>query len=82
MITTQTIVSAFINSKHGWAVAEQFEATFDGGESFEEQNYNALMYIRDAVRNVIKSDVLSNESEAALEEYMDELEDYIVDEGR
>jgi len=82
MITTQTIVSAFINSKHGWAVAEQFEATFDGGEPFEEQNYNALMYIRDAVRDVVKSNVLSNESEAALEEYIDELEDYIVDEGR
>jgi hypothetical protein len=82
MITTQTIVSAFINSKHGWAVAKQFEATFDGGEPFEEQNYNALLYIRDAVNNIINSDVLSNESEAALGEYMDELEDYIVDEGR
>jgi hypothetical protein len=82
MITTQTIVSAFINSKHGWAVAEQFEATFDGGEPFEKQNYNALLYIRDAARDVVKSNVLSNESEAALEEYIDELEDYIVDEGR
>ena len=78
MITTQTIVSAFINSKHGWAVSEQFEATFDG-EAFEEQNYNALMYIRESVRDVLNSDILSENTHDELQEYADNLEDYIAE---
>ena len=76
MITTQSIVSAFINSKHGWAVAEQFEATFDG-ESFEEQNMNALTYIEQTVRDVFNSDVLNEEANDELEDYLTQLREYL-----
>jgi len=76
MITTQTIVSAFINAKHGWAVAEQFEATFDG-EEFEEQNINALAYIEQAVRDIFNSSILNTEANDELEDYLVELHNYL-----
>lgn len=74
---TVDVIKAIINAQHGWAVADQFESTFIG-EPFEEQNYNALMYIRETIRNILNSDVLSDDSYRALTEYNDELEDYIV----
>ena len=39
VIQTVDLVKAFINSHHGWAVADQFQDTFNG-EGFEEQNHN------------------------------------------
>ena len=54
MIQTVDFVASYVNSKHGWAVAEQFTDSFNG-EAFEEQNYNALLYIRDTVRSILKS---------------------------
>ena len=76
MITTQTIVSAFINSKHGWSVAEQFEATFDG-EDFEEQNINALTYIKQAVKDILNSGILDIDANDELEDYLSELRNYL-----
>lgn len=71
------LISAVIDSQHGWAVSEQFEATFDG-ESFEVQNYNALRYIRDTVETLLQSDLLSDTAQDILQTYRDELEDYMV----
>jgi hypothetical protein len=76
---TVDVVKAVITAKHGWAVAEQFEDTFNG-ESFEEQNYNALMYIRTTVENILRSEVLSEKAHDELFTYADDLEDYIVGE--
>ncbi len=78
--TVDFIVEAFIAKRHGWSVAEQFLDTFNG-ETFEKQNYNALLYIRDTTRDVINSNILNDDSEAALQRYADELEDYIVGGG-
>jgi hypothetical protein len=75
MVTTVELIASYINSKHGWAVAEQFESTFNG-ESFDEQNFNALKYIKDTVNNVLKSDVLSLESQDELQEYQSKMEEY------
>ncbi len=78
MITTvDFIVEGYIQKKHGWSVAEQCLSTFNG-ESFEEQNFNALMYIRESVRDVLSSDLLSENAQDELQSYADELEDYIV----
>ena len=77
MLTTSTLVQALINSEHGWAVAEQFEDTFNG-ESFENQNYNALMYIRETLDKVLNSDLLHEDVLDELQTYRDELEGYIT----
>jgi len=76
MITTLDLVAAYINSKHGWAVAEQFESTFQG-EDFAEQNFNALMYIKQCVDDILKSELLGEFAEEELQDYKDGLEDYI-----
>ena len=73
----ETIASAVINSKHGWAVAEQFESTFSG-ESFEEQNNNALGYIHNTLVNLISSDVLNEDATEELSEYVEKLGEYLM----
>jgi hypothetical protein len=76
MINTTQLVKAFINSHHGWAVADQFEATFDG-EEFEKQNFNALTYIEQAVRDIFNSGILNVEANDELEDYLVELHNYL-----
>jgi hypothetical protein len=81
MVTTVELVKALVNAKHGWAVADQFEATFND-EPFEEQNYNALIYIRGTVRELLNSDLLSEYPHDKLQTYSDDLEDYIAREDK
>jgi hypothetical protein len=76
MINTTQLVKAFINSHHGWAVADQFEATFDG-EEFEKQNFNALTYIEQAVSDIFNSGILNVEANDELEDYLVELHNYL-----
>ena len=76
MITTQSIVSAFIKSKHGLPTAKQFEATFEG-EPFEDQNNNAFIHIEQAVRDVFNSDILNVDANDELEDYLVELGNYL-----
>ena len=78
---TVDLVKAIINSKHGWAVADQFEATFND-EAFEEQNYNALEYIRESVESILRSNLLSDDAQDELQTYRDDLEDYMVEAGQ
>ena len=74
---TADLVRAIIYSHHGWAVADQFEDTF-GGESFEEQNDNALRYIRETVEQLLRSELLSETAHDELQSYRDDLEDYLA----
>jgi hypothetical protein len=71
------IIKAIINGEHGWAVAEQFEVTFNG-ESFEEQNINALGYIRDCLKyEVMRSNVFNDDAMRLIKVYYDELVEYL-----
>jgi len=74
----QKVVKNYISATHGWAVADQFEVTFDG-EGFEKQNLNALIYIRKAVNELLNSDVLNEDAFDELQTYADALEDYLVE---
>ena len=79
MITTvDFLVEGYIQKKHGWAVAEQFLNTYNG-ESFEEQNYNALAYIRESVRDVLSSDILNEKAHDQLQTYCNDLEQYMAE---
>ena len=80
MLTTVDLVTALINSEHGWAVAGQFEDTFNG-ERFDNQNYNALVYIRDTINELLRSNLLHEDAQDELQTYRDELEDYIMGGG-
>ena len=70
------VVSAVINARHGWAVADQFKDSFEG-QSFDKQNYNALRYIQAEVKVILQSDLLSEEAQLELEEYKEELDNYL-----
>lgn len=77
-ITTKDVATAFINSKHGWAVAEQFEAIFEdlSQENLAKQNYNALKYIRQSITDLANSKVLCEDSREELVEVAEELTQY------
>lgn len=75
-ITTSEVVKAFIDSHHGWAVAEQFEDSFINGD-FAEQNTNALEYIAEAVEDLIESNCLSDGCNTELSSYLEDLNDFL-----
>lgn len=77
-ITTKDVASAFITSKHGWAVAEQFEDIYNdlSQQKLAEQNYNALKYIRQSIGDLVNSGVLCEESREELIEVAEELTQY------
>ena len=80
MITTTDLVKAFINTHHGWAVADQFEDTFDPNgytPDFERQNPNALNYIMYSVEELMESDLLSDEAFDELNDYHKKLANYL-----
>jgi len=79
-VQTVDLVKAFINSNHGWAVADQFQDTFNGGD-FEDQNTNALDYIRNSVDALINSELLSDEVADELQVYLDRLEGFMFDQA-
>jgi hypothetical protein len=74
---TVDLVKAVINLHHGWAVADQFEATFEG-QSFEEQNINALRYIRGVVEDILHSKILSEDAHDEVHVYGENLGDYLA----
>ena len=71
------IIGAVIESKHGWAVGEQFVSTWDG-EDFEKQNTNALIYIEKTIKSLIGEDIFSEDTEAELVGYLLGLEEYLT----
>jgi len=75
MLTVKDIAQAFINSQHGWAVAEQFESIYDdlSEENLMKQNPNALRYIKDCLTELVRSKVFNEDSSDELVEIATEL---------
>jgi len=69
-MTVQTIVSALVNSDHGWAVRDQFDTTYDGSEDLEDQNANALELVSATIKELLESELLADSYE------LDELRTY------
>jgi len=72
------VVNAVINSEHGWAVAEQFESTWDdrSADNVSEQNSNAMDYIMDTINDLIKYNETFNEDAIdELQQYVDEIKE-------
>ena len=72
------LVKSVIEAEHGRAIAEQFEKTFNNEEKFEEANFNALRYIRNIIEEILRSRILNDYVQDELQEYRDDLEDYMV----
>jgi hypothetical protein len=72
----EEIAKSIINSEHGWAVAEQFESSFNNQtiEIFHEQNPNALNYIKNTVYSIIDSGAFNETIEDELRAYITNME--------
>lgn len=77
LILLQEVIQGHISNKLGPQVAEQFTNTFLGGEIFSEQNFNALVQIRNEINRLLDAGIFSPELEF-LEGYCQELEEHIV----
>jgi hypothetical protein len=79
MINTKDIVSAIIDSRHGWSVSEQFKTTFHNPteEMFCRQNINALVYIEEIISDIINSNLLNNNRIDELREYHMKLDKHL-----
>lgn len=78
-MTVQTIVSALVNSDHGWAVRDQFDNTFDGSEDLEDQNPNALELVSATVKELMESELLAEGYELdELKRYRDRIETHLA----
>ncbi len=75
----EQLIESYINSKHGWAVAEQFRTTWQNAviSVFEEQNYNALQYIKEAVVEILDAELLSEDAQDDLDAYFYSLNIYL-----
>ena len=73
----EEIIGAIIESQHGWAVKEQFIDTWNG-EDFENQNLNALRYIKNTINDLANSDIFSEEVEMDLVGYLIGLKEYLA----
>ena len=73
---TVTFVKAVIKSQHGWAVADQFEATYNDPtpDVFAEQNENALDYVKQTVEEILDSGLFVEEVEDGLRYYLTAME--------
>ena len=82
MLTLTNLVSSYINSQHGWAVRDQFEATFEGAEDLGLQNLNALHYIKESVDELLNSRLLDEDEAFELVVYYERLAAYLADTAR
>jgi len=74
----QEVVEAIIKSEHGWAVAEQFEVTWDNrsADSVEQQNSNAMDYITSTVEDLINdNEVFNDDTIEELQQYLDDIKE-------
>ena len=74
----ETVIKGIIESQHGWAVKEQFIDTWNGGD-FENQNLNALNYIKHTINDLANSGIFSEEVEMDLVGYLIGLKEYLAD---
>lgn len=76
-MTLQELTSAFISTRHGWAVAEQFNHSYETND-FKSQNPNALEYIKNCIKDLLESDLLAESETEDLVGYYQDLKQHIL----
>ncbi len=71
------ITSKVIHATHGWAVAEQFDDTFGNTGELENQNPNALLYIKETVDDLVEYGPFDEDAIDELNEYLSDLRSYL-----
>jgi len=75
-MTLQELTSAFISTRHGWAVAAQFYHSYETND-FKSQNPNALEYIKNCIKDLLESDLLAESETEDLIAYFADLKEYL-----
>lgn len=75
----ETIISSYIESQWGRIVSNQFIKVYEEGEDFEEQNHNALRYILKSMKQIRESEILKEQYNEEIDEYMLNRSPYLSD---
>jgi len=80
-MTAVDFIKAIINAQHGWAVADQFESTYENPSpsNFSERNQEALDSIKETIEDLFDSNLLSEGLIDELNYYLDCM-DGLIDE--
>ena len=70
------LLKNIIESKYGWAIAEQFEDVFINGDDLENQNSNALEYIYDFISE-LDWDIFSDQSQMEINDIYEQLDEFL-----
>ena len=70
------LLKNIIESKYGWAIAEQFEDVFINGDDLENQNSNALLYIKDCISE-LDWDIFSDQSQMEINDIYEQLDEFL-----
>lgn len=75
-MNVQELVKAVIENNYGWAVADQFNSSYEE-DNFERLNGNALTYIKQSIESLLRSNLLNEDAEAEVEWYYIKLKKYL-----
>lgn len=69
---------AFNSTWEGRGISDQLTCTFEGNESFDDQNRNALEYVLNFINEILKAELFSAYHTSEIEEYRDRLAEYLA----
>lgn len=67
------LLEMVIQGKHGWAVSEQFNDTWNG-ESAEDKNGNAMEAIVETLQSLVENDLVSEYGKREIQNYLNRVE--------
>jgi hypothetical protein len=73
------IIKKCIESECGWAIAEQFESTWEDRSDFANCNINALEDISIEIDNLMDSEVFTKYAISEIDTYRTELDNFLKD---
>lgn len=71
------IIRKCIESECGWAIAEQFESTWENRSDFKNCNINALEDISSEIDNLMDSTVFTKYAISEIDKYRIDLDNYL-----
>ena len=68
--TTDDLLHLIIRGNHGDAVTQQFDDTWNGSETVEDQNPTAMEYIKETMQDLIVGEFFSDSVNEDIHEYL------------
>ena len=71
--TTDDLLHLIIRGNHGDAVTQQFDDTWNGSETVEDQNPTAMEYIKETMQDLLDGEFFSDSVNEDIKQYLDKI---------